>query len=111
MDKGTIVSLISALGLGLILRQVVSWILNRGKVAVDQAWQIREEIREQIKHKNAELKTLADRIDVLEAELEKARDERAAVHLRFSTYKLDVYRSLNAAGAPKELLDAVIAIP
>ena len=110
MDPGTITAVLSALGAGLVLRQVVTYLLNRGKVRVDQAYQIREELRSEIERKNREIDTLDRRIDALEAELEKSEAERNAVAVKFGTYKLDVYRLLMESGVDRELLNAVLAI-
>lgn len=110
MDPGTIGALASALGLGLILRQIVGWLLNRGKVKVDQAYQIREELRDEIKRKNKEIDTLDKRIDVLEVELEKAEADRSTIQVAFGKYKLDVYRALMDAGVDRELLNTVLEI-
>lgn len=117
MDPGTITAVLSALGAGLILRQVVTYILSRGKVKVDQAYQIREELREEIKRKNKEIDTadkridtLDKRIDALEIELEKAEDARVSAELKFKTYKLDVYRALLEAGVDRQILNTVLAI-
>lgn len=110
MDASTIQAVITALGAGLILREIVKFLLSRGKVKVDQAYQIREELREEINRKNREIETLDKRIDVLEAELEKAEDGRAEAQLKFKTYKLQVYEVLLEAGVDKQLLTAVLAI-
>lgn len=110
MDPSTIVAILSALGAGLILRRVVDHLLNRGKVRVDQAYQIREELRSEITRKNNEIETLDKRIDMLEAELEKAEHERAEAQLKFKNYKLQVYEALLEAGVDKPILTAVLAI-
>jgi chromosome segregation ATPase len=110
MDPGTISAVLTALGAGLILRQVVTFLLGRGKVRVDQAYQIREELRDEITRKNREIDTLDRRIDALEVELEKAEQGRANTELKYRTYKLDVYRTLLEAGVDRQILNTVLAI-
>ena len=110
MDQSTIVAVLTALGSGLILQTIVRHLLSRGKVRVDQAYQIREELRSEIGRKNKEIDTLDKRIDVLESELEKAERDRAAIRERLARYKLDVYQALVEAGVDRSLLTAVLAI-
>jgi len=110
MDPSTIVAVLTALGSGLILQTVVRHLLSRGKVRVDQAYQIREELRAEIGRKNKEIETLDKRIDDLEAELVKSEQDRTATRDRLSRYQLDVYRTLVNAGVDRELLNAVLAI-
>lgn len=111
MDPGTITAVLSALGAGLILRQVVTFLLGRGKVRVDQAYQIREELRAEIVRKNAEIETLDRRVDSLETELEKSEQDRTLLQLKLGKYKLDVYRALMDAGVDRELLNTILTIP
>jgi polyhydroxyalkanoate synthesis regulator phasin len=110
MDAGTIVAVLSALGAGLTLRRVVDHLLSRGKVQIDQAWQIREELRREIERKNKEIKALDKRIGALESERDTVAAERDAVQLRLYTYKLDVYRVLVDGGVDQHLLNAFLAI-
>lgn len=110
MDPGTIVAILSALGAGLILRRIVDHVLNRGKVQVDQAYQIREELRAEISRKDRAIDNLDKRVDELEAELAKSEQDRTATRERLIHYQLDVYRTLVDAGVDRALLNAVLAI-
>jgi predicted nuclease with TOPRIM domain len=110
MDPSTVVAVLSALGAGLILRRIVDHLLNRGKVRIDEAAKIREELRNEIRRKNKEIEHLGERITALEAELEKAEDERALARDKFRTYKLDVWQALVQLNADRAVLDAILAI-
>lgn len=94
-----VIAIISTLGGATVLKLIVSHFLNRGKVRVDEADKIRQELRSEIKRKNTEIRELGERLTVCEAQLEKAK-----------AYRLDVYRTLVDAGANRELLNAVLAI-
>lgn len=122
MDKEVIIAALSSTGVALILRQLVGHWLLRGKVRIDQATEIRKELREEIAQKKTEisdlksqhqvaLERLSNRLAVLEAELEKAEDGRANIQIQFDTYRLDVYRAMLEGGASTALVQAVVSIP
>lgn len=111
MGPGELVSVIAgALGLGAILPRVVTHWLSRGKVQFNEAFQIREEMRVWNENKNKDIERLKDRITVLEAELDKAEQDRTAIRERFGRFQLDVYRTMVDANAPRQLIDAVLEI-
>lgn len=110
MDPGTVGAVLSALGAGVILQQVVKWLLNRGTVRIEQAYQIREELRKEITRKTEQLNEMNRRVDLLEEELEKAVKERQAATLALERYKLAVYRELLDAGVDKRILTNVLTM-
>jgi polyhydroxyalkanoate synthesis regulator phasin len=123
MDTGWVVTLASSGG-GIATyaaKKVLDHLAGRGKLKVDEATQIRIELRGEIERKDREISALeqrkdkeiaglAHRVASLEEDLEKAEDERDARVMELERYKLDVYRTLVEAGANKDLIDAVLAI-
>lgn len=110
MDQSVILAILSSLGVGLILRQVVTHLLSRGKVRFEEAALIRSELYAQMEKKDKEIKELGARVTHLEAELQKSEDDRAGVQNRHENYKVKVYRTLIDSSADKALLDAVLAL-
>lgn len=94
-----VIAIISTLGGAAVLKLIVTHLLSRGRVKVDEATSIRKELRSEIDRKNEEIKALTARVVTLEADLEKAK-----------VYRLSVYQTLINAGADRDLLNAVLAI-
>jgi polyhydroxyalkanoate synthesis regulator phasin len=123
MDPGWLATVVAtaAAVVGAIFTKIADHLLGKGKLRVDEAAQLRTELRGDINRKAAELKALEvrkdgriaaleQRVSALEEDLDKTERERDALDRQYERYKLDVYRTLVTAGANKDLIDTVLAI-
>lgn len=104
---------IAALGT-LGVRQLITWLLNRGKVKVDEATAIRMELRAEIVRKDAVIATHESRISRMEQSHEAREDEfnkkEAEFNqalLKFRMYKVEMYKTLIENGTPANVLEQV----
>ena len=105
-------SIISAIAGTVGVQQIVTYLLNRGKVKVDEALAIRVELREEINRKNTVIAGHEVRIVRMEQDFEareleyvKKEQEFKEASLAFRVYKLDVYRVLLENNVDKTVLD------
>lgn len=85
----TIVAILGTLG----GREIIGWLLNRGKFRSDDAAALRKELRDDNRKKDQKIRELEQRID----DLEKTIDD-------FRLRRLDMWRTLHENNVPNDVI-------
>lgn len=118
MTSAQIWAIVASLVTGGIGTKVISWLLSRGRLKIDDATALRNELRAdmhdqdlrhrgEIDNKNRELAKLETRIATLEAESDKREREFNDTEVAFRMHKVEIYRILVEHGTPREVLDSI----
>jgi polyhydroxyalkanoate synthesis regulator phasin len=96
------------------VQNIITWLLNRGRIKIDDATTMRKELRDDLEQKKKDIAklerrilTIEDAYEAREQEFIKKEREFDQALLRFRMYKVDSYRVLLEGGVSKAVLDQI----